>query len=97
MLSELAWHNANDLHAFVSIDLDLAWAPSYTFVTQIVTQKLRKSAPAKLTRKLVVENQHVNDFRYKYNGAAEKTRTSTGFTPQRPQRCASTNSATAAH
>ncbi len=32
-----------------------------------------------------------------YNGAAEKTRTSTGFTPQRPQRCASTNSATAAH
>ena len=30
------------------------------------------------------------------NGAAEKTRTSTGVTPQRPQRCASTNSATAA-
>ncbi len=30
-------------------------------------------------------------------GAAEKTRTSTGITPQRPQRCASTNSATAAH
>ena len=30
-------------------------------------------------------------------GAAEKTRTSTGVTPQRPQRCASTNSATAAH
>lgn len=29
-------------------------------------------------------------------GAAEKTRTSTGLTPQRPQRCASTNSATAA-
>ena len=29
-------------------------------------------------------------------GAAEKTRTSTGFTPQRPQRCASTSSATAA-
>ena len=31
------------------------------------------------------------------NGAAEKTRTSTGFTPQRPQRCASTRSATAAN
>ena len=30
------------------------------------------------------------------NGAVEKTRTSTGFTPQRPQRCASTNSATTA-
>ena len=30
------------------------------------------------------------------NGAAEKTRTSTGFIPQRPQRCASTSSATAA-
>ena len=30
------------------------------------------------------------------DGAAEKTRTSTGVTPQRPQRCASTNSATAA-
>ena len=30
------------------------------------------------------------------NGAAEKTRTSTDFTPQRPQRCASTSSATAA-
>ena len=29
-------------------------------------------------------------------GAVEKTRTSTGFTPQRPQRCASTNSATTA-
>ncbi len=30
-------------------------------------------------------------------GAAKKTRTSTGFRPQRPQRCASTNSAMAAH
>ena len=30
------------------------------------------------------------------NGAVEKTRTSTGVTPQRPQRCASTNSATTA-
>ena len=29
-------------------------------------------------------------------GAAEKTRTSTDLTPQRPQRCASTSSATAA-
>ena len=29
-------------------------------------------------------------------GAVEKTRTSTGFIPQRPQRCASTNSATTA-
>ena len=29
-------------------------------------------------------------------GAVEKTRTSTGFPPQRPQRCASTNSATTA-
>ena len=33
--------------------------------------------------------------RIKY-GAVEKTRTSTGVTPQRPQRCASTNSATTA-
>jgi len=31
------------------------------------------------------------------NGAAEKTRTSTRVTGQRPQRCASTSSATAAH
>jgi len=30
------------------------------------------------------------------NGAVEKTRTSTGFRPQRPQRCASTSSATTA-
>jgi hypothetical protein len=30
------------------------------------------------------------------NGAVEKTRTSTMFPPQRPQRCASTNSATTA-
>ena len=30
------------------------------------------------------------------HGAAKKTRTSTGFRPQRPQRCASTNSAMAA-
>ena len=30
-------------------------------------------------------------------GAVEKTRTSTGFRPQRPQRCASTSSATTAH
>src|SRR5215210_7133698 len=29
-------------------------------------------------------------------GAVEKTRTSTGFRPQRPQRCASTSSATTA-
>ena len=32
----------------------------------------------------------------KNSGAVEKTRTSTGVTPQRPQRCASTNSATTA-
>ncbi len=32
----------------------------------------------------------------KKSGAVEKTRTSTGVTPQRPQRCASTNSATTA-
>ena len=31
-----------------------------------------------------------------YNGAVEKTRTSTLVTEQRPQRCASTNSATTA-
>jgi hypothetical protein len=31
------------------------------------------------------------------NGAVEKTRTSTAFRPQRPQRCASTSSATTAH
>ena len=31
------------------------------------------------------------------SGAAEKTRTSTPVKEQRPQRCASTNSATAAH
>ena len=31
-----------------------------------------------------------------FDGAVEKTRTSTGVTPQRPQRCASTNSATTA-
>ena len=30
------------------------------------------------------------------NGAVEKTRTSTRLLPQRPQRCASTNSATTA-
>ena len=30
-------------------------------------------------------------------GAVEKTRTSTGFLPQRPQRCASTSSATTAY
>lgn len=44
-------------------------------------------------------------LRYKYMkyrdknmiyGAAKKTRTSTGFLPQRPQRCASTSSATTA-
>ena len=33
---------------------------------------------------------------FRVDGAAEKTRTSTGFIPQRPQRCASTSSATAA-
>ena len=31
-----------------------------------------------------------------FNGAVEKTRTSTRFPGQRPQRCASTNSATTA-
>lgn len=33
---------------------------------------------------------------FRMAGAVEKTRTSTGFHPQRPQRCASTNSATTA-
>gem|GEM_PF-4075299 len=37
-----------------------------------------------------------NPMKPKGFGAAEKTRTSTGFRPQRPQRCASTSSATAA-
>ena len=32
-----------------------------------------------------------------HDGAVEKTRTSTAFRPQRPQRCASTSSATTAH
>ena len=39
---------------------------------------------------------HINNLELN-NGAAEKTRTSTDFTPQRPQRCASTSSATAAN
>ena len=48
---------------------------------------------------------HQSYFRFNYigltkglrsYGAVEKTRTSTGVTPQRPQRCASTNSATTA-
>ncbi len=34
---------------------------------------------------------------FKGYGAVEKTRTSTAFRPQRPQRCASTSSATTAH
>ena len=34
---------------------------------------------------------------FQETGAVEKTRTSTGVTPQRPQRCASTNSATTAN
>ena len=38
-----------------------------------------------------------NIFRRNGSGAVEKIRTSTGFTPQRPQRCASTSSATTAH
>ena len=33
---------------------------------------------------------------HRFAGAVEKTRTSTGFRPQRPQRCASTSSATTA-
>ena len=35
-------------------------------------------------------------WRYGLLGAVEKTRTSTGVSPQRPQRCASTSSATTA-
>ena len=38
-----------------------------------------------------------NPTKSKRNGAVEKTRTSTAFRPQRPQRCASTSSATTAH
>ena len=38
----------------------------------------------------------ISVFKRRIFGAVEKTRTSTGFRPQRPQRCASTNSATAA-
>jgi site-specific DNA recombinase len=50
------------------------------------------------TPKTTLPFKHLNRFckgQVRY-GAVEKTRTSTGFTPQRPQRCASTNSATTA-
>ena len=38
----------------------------------------------------------LRSLQFQESGAAEKTRTSTHVTGQRPQRCASTNSATAA-
>ena len=44
----------------------------------------------------VVQNMLTYQLLSLGDGAAEKTRTSTDFTPQRPQRCASTSSATAA-
>jgi len=44
----------------------------------------------------IVPNPQKNPLFSKDVGAVEKTRTSTGFRPQRPQRCASTNSATTA-
>jgi hypothetical protein len=42
---------------------------------------------------MVIGFQAVEKQRFQENGAVKKTRTSTGFRPQRPQRCASTNSA----
>ena len=55
----------------------------------------RGSASVTSVHNYAIAIQKARDFR-KENGAAEKTRTSTGVSPQRPQRCASTNSATAA-
>ena len=42
-------------------------------------------------------NSPDTSMRLKKLGAVERTRTSTGVSPQRPQRCASTSSATTAH
>ena len=49
----------------------------------------RGPAPRPKARVIVIDTQRLC-------GAVEKTRTSTGFRPQRPQRCASTSSATTA-
>ena len=57
----------------------------YTFISHYLSHQLPVSH-----KMLTVQLVRVG------NGAAEKTRTSTGVIPQRPQRCASTNSATAA-
>ena len=58
-------------------------------------------APAETPRNCATCRTHSRECpaRGRYSGlpgAVEKTRTSTGFRPQRPQRCASTNSATTA-
>jgi len=54
--------------------------------------KARRTAP--FLPRGRVKSLFLKDFQL--FGAVEKTRTSTGFRPQRPQRCASTSSATTA-
>ena len=53
-------------------------------------QPLRHAAPQDRAQLITIAGARWSD------GAVEKTRTSTGFPPQRPQRCASTSSATTA-
>ncbi len=49
--------------------------------------------PKRLSGPLSGARRHCPVLNFKSDGAVKKTRTSTGFRPQRPQRCASTNSA----
>ena len=72
------------------------------------TERSSRRSPASALGKVALEARRTARFSPKRGrftvllqiltliGAVEKTRTSTGFRPQRPQRCASTNSATTA-
>jgi hypothetical protein len=64
---------------------------SRSFLAQMDQLKKYRAKAQQIVR---VERVEVNEGGQA--GAVEKTRTSTGVTPQRPQRCASTNSATTA-
>ncbi len=79
------------LEKFETTVLSYQWlcsAESITFKEEARTQAFKPQYQAYLPFK--------NRCLMRISGAVEKTRTSTGVTPQRPQRCASTNSATTA-
>jgi hypothetical protein len=89
----------NCSHEFSNRDGGRKWRPKLACRTRLSLQigKMPLANAAEL-RPFGRQLARLTEFRSHsgLSGAVEKTRTSTGFRPQRPQRCASTSSATTA-